>query len=222
MCQIYPSKKHNIDYQYEKIMTQKSKKSLITIFSLLFLPICNLSAQQTEQFKPSGSPEVLIFTDFNNASANGKSVSKFEITRAYFGYKYNFSQFFTGRFTMDFGNPGAGALNYTGYIKYGYLQFHKKDLTVKFGLIQNNMYEMLESYWGSRYIYKSFQGNILEFLQRRFHLYDGCAICSGERGKSFTKLSIMETPRWLQIGYLVNLSELRNQNIVWPELYQLS
>ena len=133
------------------------KKSLLTIFTMLFLVVCTLSAQETEQFKPSGKPEVLIFTDFNNATMSSKSMSKFEITRAYFGYKYNFSPLFSGRFTMDFGNPGVGALNYTGYIKYGYLQFQKRDLTIKFGLIQNTMYEMLENYWGSRYIYKSFQ-----------------------------------------------------------------
>jgi hypothetical protein len=133
------------------------KRTLLTIFSILSLTIGTLSAQTTEEFKPSGSPEVLLFTDFNYSTTNGKSYGKFEITRAYFGYKYNFSQTFSGRVTLDVGNPGVGGLNYTAYIKYGYLQYQKKNLTAKFGLIQNTMYEMLENYWGSRYVYKVFQ-----------------------------------------------------------------
>ena len=133
------------------------RKKLLTIFSIAGLAIGSVSAQTTGEFKPSGSPEVLIFTDFNNATSNGKNFSKFEITRAYFGYKYNFSPTFSGRVTFDVGNPGVGALNYTAYIKYGYLQYQTKNFTAKFGLIQNTMYEMLENYWGSRYIYKVFQ-----------------------------------------------------------------
>jgi len=133
------------------------KKKLFLIFTMVGFVICFVSAQNADTFKPSGSPEVLIFTDFNNSTTNGKSFSKFEITRAYFGYKYNFSQTFSGRVTLDVGNPGVGALNYTAYIKYGYLQYQKNNLTAKFGLIQNTMYEMLENYWGSRYVYKVFQ-----------------------------------------------------------------
>lgn len=133
------------------------KITLLMLLLGLSLSISTLSAQSTDEFKPSGSPEVLIFTNFNNSNSNGKNFSKFEISRAYFGYKYNFSPAFSGRVTLDVGNPGVGSLNYTAYIKYGYAQYQKNKLTVKFGLIQNTMYEMLENYWGSRYIYKVFQ-----------------------------------------------------------------
>jgi hypothetical protein len=133
------------------------KKKLLLIFTMVGFVICLANAQNTDAFKPSGSPEVLIFTDFNNTTTNGKSLSKFEITRAYFGYKYNFSQTFSGRVTFDVGNPGVGALNYTAYIKYGYLQYQEKNLTVKFGLIGTNGYSDQEKFWGNRYILKSFQ-----------------------------------------------------------------
>lgn len=132
-------------------------KIFVVVLCVFSWAICTVNAQNTGEFKPSGSPEVLIFTDFNNTSSNGKNFSKFEITRAYFGYKYNFSPTFSGRLTLDVGNPGVGSLNYTAYIKYGYAQYQKNKFTAKFGLIQNTMYEMLESYWGSRYIYKVFQ-----------------------------------------------------------------
>jgi len=133
------------------------KKSLLTIFTMLGLAICTLNAQETEQFKPSGKTEVLIFTDLNNTSVNSKSLSKFEITRAYFGYGYNFSKAFSGRVVLDFGNPGVGSLAYTAFIKYGYMQYQENNLTVKFGLIGTTQFDVQEKFWGNRYIMKSFQ-----------------------------------------------------------------
>lgn len=148
------------------------KKTLLTIFSILSIAIGTVSAQKDSiktaspqtvniqtggEFKPSGNMEVLVFTDFNSTTTNSKTLNKFEVTRAYFGYKYNFSRTLSGRATFDVGNPGVGNLAYTAYLKYGYMQYKDNGLTVKFGLIQNTMYEMLESFWGNRYILKVFQ-----------------------------------------------------------------
>lgn len=153
------------------------KKTLLTIISIFSLAIGSVSAQtgsiqsasaqtgstqtastQTgEEFKPSGKPEVLIFTNFNNTTVNSKSLNKFEITRAYFGYGYNFSKTLSGRIMLDVGNPGVGSLAYTAYVKYGYMQYQDKSLTVKFGLIGTNGYDVQEKFWGNRYIFKSFQ-----------------------------------------------------------------
>lgn len=147
-------------------------KKLLTIISILSLIIGTVSAQTEStqtgslqtgstqtvaEFKPSGNMEVLVFTDFNSTTTNSKTMNKFEVTRAYFGYKYNFSRTLSGRATFDVGNPGVGSLAYTAYLKYGYVQYKDNSLAVKFGLIQNTMYEMLENYWGNRYIYKVFQ-----------------------------------------------------------------
>lgn len=147
------------------------KKTLLTFFSVLCIAIGVLSAQTSkdnvqsaavtvkaaDEFKPSGKMETLIFTDFNNTTANSKSQNKFEITRAYFGYGYNFSPTLSGRIMLDFGNPGVGSLAYTGYLKYGYMQYQSKNVTVKFGLIGTTQYDLLEKFWGNRYILKSFQ-----------------------------------------------------------------
>ena len=130
---------------------------LLIFFSILSLSISALNAQTSDEFKPSGKPEVLIFTNFNNSATNGNSLNKFEITRAYFGYGYNFSKTFSGRIMLDVGNPGVGSLAYTAFIKYGYMQFQNKDLTVKLGLIGTNGYDVQEKFWGNRYILKSFQ-----------------------------------------------------------------
>ena len=133
------------------------KKKLLTIFSVLSLTTGMVYAQTTDEFKPSGKPVVLIFTNFNNTTANSESLNKFEATRAYFGYDYNFSKTFSGRVIFDVGNPGVGNLGYTAYLKNAYMQYQDKGLTLKFGLIATNGYDVQEKFWGNRYIFKSFQ-----------------------------------------------------------------
>ena len=97
------------------------KKILLSLF--IFCTI-NLNAQE---FKPFGVPEALIYTNFSNSGG----LSKFEITRAYFGYDYNFSTLFTGRLVFDFVTPG------NVFIKYGYMQYEKNGLNIRSGLVPN-------------------------------------------------------------------------------------
>jgi hypothetical protein len=114
-------------------------------------------SQDTIGLKPSGKPEVLIFTDLNSSFSGGKNLNRFEITRAYFGYSYNFSPNWSGRLVFDVGNPGAGKFQLTALLKYGYLQFQKSNLTAKLGMINTTQYDVQEKFWGYRYVLKSFQ-----------------------------------------------------------------
>ncbi len=132
------------------------RNNLLTL-SMFSLILFTVQAQNTEVFKPSGKPEILIFTNFNSSFAESKNLNKFDVTRAYFGYSYNFSPSLSGRVTLDVGNPGAGKFQMTAMLKYGYLQYQKEKLTVKFGMIGTNGYDVQEKFWGYRYIYKSFQ-----------------------------------------------------------------
>ena len=49
-------------------------------------------AGQEESFKPGGKPEARIFTSLNSTFTDGENHTKFDLTRAYFGYSYNFSK----------------------------------------------------------------------------------------------------------------------------------
>jgi hypothetical protein len=137
--------------------SNKMKKSLFIILIIFGISVYFVNAQDTIKFKPSGKVEALIFTNFNHSSTGGQSVSKFEVTRAYFGYAHNFSPTLFGRVVMDFGNPGVGGLQLTGLLKYAYLQYQKQNLTMKFGLISTTSFDVQEKFWGNRYILKSFQ-----------------------------------------------------------------
>src|ERR1035437_62800 len=67
---------------------------------------------QTDQpvvpaFKPSGKPIVTIFSDFTNSTTNSKTNNAFEISRAYFGYGYNFSSDFSAKVVFDVANSAT-------------------------------------------------------------------------------------------------------------------
>jgi hypothetical protein len=207
------------------------KKTLLTFFSILSLAIGAISAQtskdsvqsaaitvkQADVFRPSGKMETLIFTDFNNTTMNSKSQNKFEITRAYFGYGYNFSSTLSGRIMLDFGNPGVGSLAYTGYIKYGYVQYQQKNLTVKFGLIGTTAYDLLEKFWGNRYILKSFQDQYGMGPSADFGLsaaYKFSEVISADaiiqNGEGYKSL---ETDSVLKVGLGVTIHPVKNLTI---------
>lgn len=95
---------------------------------------------------------------------DAEPLSQFELTRAYFGYKMTVNDMFTGRVMVDVGR--INAVNEDGgsdprlvtYLKYGYLEM--KNLipitTITLGLHGLNQFKYQESFWGYRYIYKSF------------------------------------------------------------------
>jgi hypothetical protein len=132
-------------------------KKLLPLLFFMIGGIYAAFAQDTIKFKPSGKPEALVFTNFNSAFIGDKNINRFEITRAYFGYGYNFSPFWSGRVVLDVANPGVGKFQLTALLKFGYFQFQKNNLTVKFGMIGTTEYDVQEKFWGNRYILKSFQ-----------------------------------------------------------------
>ncbi len=124
----------------------KNMKKILFVLFMLFAFYTN-----AQEFKPFGTPEALVFTNFNSSTTNSQTLNKFEITRAYFGYDYNFSKTFTGRVVFDFVTPG------NVFIKYGYMQYEKNGLNVRFGLTPNVQIDRMEKFWNHRYIMKSFQ-----------------------------------------------------------------
>jgi hypothetical protein len=133
------------------------KKPILLLFFLATIMLSKLSAQTEEPFKPSGKPEVRVFSNFNSEFSDGENVNKFEITRAYLGYGYNFSKTLYGRLTFDVGNPSAGKFQMAALLKFAYLQYQKNKLTASIGMIPTTQFEVQEKQWGYRYIYKSFQ-----------------------------------------------------------------
>jgi hypothetical protein len=134
----------------------KSISIVLILLSILVIPK-TMSAQAEKSFKPGGKPEARIFSNFNAAFSESKLVNKFELTRAYLGYTYNFNEKLSGRITYDVGNPGVGKFQMTALLKFAYLQFRKNNFCITGGMIPTTLFDLADKKWGYRYISKSFQ-----------------------------------------------------------------
>ncbi|HUW91868.1 MAG TPA: hypothetical protein VMV74_01790 [Bacteroidales bacterium] len=123
---------------------------------LVLAATLSVSAQDTEQFKPSGNLFGLLFADFNNTFSGGENVPVFEVTRSYFGYNYGFSKKVSGRILFDATTQTVGGkMILSGYLRNAYIQFDDGTITLRGGLIGAEQISMGDKFWGYRYITKS-------------------------------------------------------------------
>lgn len=132
------------------------KRVTILLCLALFCNFTGVMAQQEENFKPSGKAEVRIFTNYTSSFSDGNNFNKFDVTRAYLGYIYDFSKNFRGRITYDVGNPGAGKNFYSGFLKFAYLQYKSDKFSLMGGMIPLYQYTLTDEKWGYRYILNPF------------------------------------------------------------------
>lgn len=133
------------------------KKLIFLLVLALGLASAGWSQSTTDDFKPHGKPLALIFTNLNTGFSNGENTKAFEITRAYLGYEYNFSPEWYAKLVFDVGDPKAGGLQMTAYLKNAYVQYRKSKLEIAFGMISTTQFKVSEKIWGYRYIEKSYQ-----------------------------------------------------------------
>ena len=132
-------------------------KKLLTTLTIILLFTNVFSQENQEEFKPSGKPFIKVFTNYHSTFINKDVHNAFEIQRAYFGYAFTLNKKFSGKVNIDVGNPGAGKLQMTAFLKNAYFQYKSGRLTTKFGLIGLSQFKLQEKQWEGRYLYKSFQ-----------------------------------------------------------------
>lgn len=133
----------------------KRIKHIILLASFIFSGL-SVTAQEGE-FTPSGKPVIKTFAEYHSIFTEGEANNAFQITRAYVGYQYAFSENFSAKVVMDFGDPSFGKFQMTAYLKNAYLKYEHKNLAVSFGMISTTAFKVQEDFWGYRYLYKSFQ-----------------------------------------------------------------
>ncbi len=135
------------------------KKHYLFVLVLLFgTSTFNLKAQSdNDSFTPFGKPLVLVFTNVNTSFSKNGNSKAFDLTRAYLGYEYFFSENISSRINIDVGDPGVGKLQMTAFIKNAYLQYKKDGFSARIGMIGTDQFNIQEKQWGYRYIRKSFQ-----------------------------------------------------------------
>lgn len=124
----------------------------------LLLGTTSLFAQDKKESKSKGKVFVKIFSNFHSGLGSMNDDSGFELSRSYFGYKYQISDKLTGKVTLDIGNPkNDSKLERTAYVKNAMLTWKEGNLSVDFGLIGTKLFKTQEKFWGNRYLFKSFQ-----------------------------------------------------------------
>lgn len=168
----------------------------------------------------------LLFTEWRlNTSEGSNNENEFGISRAYITVKSKLSEYSSVRITTDIRNVD----NFDGYtivLKYGYFdwkpQFGQKKLTVRFGLQPTPYTDIMNKFWGRRYMLKT-ASDEYKFLTTS-DLGTGFIVDLGDEGKlgtasihifngtSYTDVHEMNTRKDLN-GYLMLQPFTENENL---------
>jgi hypothetical protein len=155
LCNLNVTKERDFCIVKPSIIKLMKMKFLPAMLSLMVLTAVTVTAQDNDEFKPSGKFFGLLFTNYHTSFSGGENTSAFEVTRSYFGYDYSFSKQFTSRIMYDGTTEViSGKTIYSGYLRNAYLQYDNGKLLMRGGLIGAEQISMMEKIWGFRYITK--------------------------------------------------------------------
>ncbi len=135
------------------------KKTIFSLIMLLSLAFNLAQSQENSTFKPSGKVTARGFLNVNSGLSDNNNGVSFDISRAYLGYQYQLTPYLKAQVVGDFASGKSGVGQLTPILKNAFIQWKKQNITVSGGLIGLYQFREQESYWGHRYIYKSFQDN---------------------------------------------------------------
>jgi opacity protein-like surface antigen len=134
-------------------------RQILLCCALLALALVT-KAQTADDYQASGKPIARIYSNFHSGITSGDDNSVFEIERAYLGYSYNMSPVFSASILLDIGSPEDESVyaivKRYAYFKNAYIRYNQNKLDVRFGIVGMNHFKVQESFWGYRYIEKSF------------------------------------------------------------------
>jgi hypothetical protein len=171
------------------------KKNLLFILTAaIIIPMVQLQGQGEDAFVPGGEPVFQAFSNIHSSFDGDETSSAFELSRLYLGYEYAFSKSFSARANIDIGNPGAGNLQMTAYVKLAYLQYRSDGFMARTGMISTDAFSLIDRHWGYRFIAKTLQdeygmnpsadlGLAFEFSPAEFISFDVSAL-NGEGFRS--------------------------------------
>ncbi len=132
------------------------KKSKIVAAALLMAAVVTpkAMAQDAPQKKAQGKVIATVFTNFYTGFGSTNDKRGFGFDRAYLGYSYKWNNGLELKAVADFSNIGESK----GLIKNAYAKWDiNKKWMIQGGLISTTQFKTQESFWGKRYIMKSFQ-----------------------------------------------------------------
>lgn len=153
------------------------------LFLIIFISSSILAFSQdehNEEFKPHGSAIINIFANYHT---NFNNVVVPQVSRAYFGYKYQIDEKYSIKVVYDVADPGDWVrLKHTGYLKNAYLKYKYGKIEWNVGMIATTQFKVQEKFWGYRYIDKSYQD--------KYHMNASADIGASIKYKILDNLSI--------------------------------
>lgn len=128
-------------------------KNIYLIIILVFSSIGYMYANDGK-----GEAVITIFSDFHSGFGSSNNDRGFGLERAYIGYGYKLPQNLEVKAVMDFGmSDDVNDSHRIGFIKNAFLRWKTGDLNLSAGMISTTQFKFQESFWGKRYVMKSFQ-----------------------------------------------------------------
>jgi hypothetical protein len=122
------------------------------IMCLTLLLSVQITAQVPEKkFEPGGTATATVFVNYHyDLNREVEKKSQIEITRAYLGYIYSFSENISAKIIYDMANDGKA---FSAFLKNASLEWKiYPKFIVEGGMISTNLYDIQEKYYGYRYI----------------------------------------------------------------------
>jgi hypothetical protein len=137
----------------------KQLKLLIVILLLvLTYPLHAQDDSQGEEFK--GIVSGRIYSNFNYRVNSPNRSTSFALTRAYFGFERQLNEHFSANVKLDVGSPEDlsefSRINRYAYFKNAGITYKNGPVTAWGGLFDMIQYKVQESFWGYRYLFKSY------------------------------------------------------------------
>lgn len=134
--------------------------TLITLacFSSLKSQNVNKGNGQSEMTS-SGTNGKVIATFFGRVGASFNNYQGIDcsISRAYLGYRYKFSREWSASVIGDFAADRDLSGHYYPYLKNAFFSYSPGKFSLSAGLINLFQFELVQSYWGHRYVEKTLQ-----------------------------------------------------------------
>jgi len=133
------------------------KKILTVLINLLFAS--QLLYNQTT--KIPGTPIAEIFTNFHLNLNDTSETTGFDLTRAYFGYRFLPENNFSGTIILNVGNPdelapGSEPRRYA-YFREASITWSGEKLKATLGITGTRLFSFQQKFWGKRYVANTYQ-----------------------------------------------------------------
>ena len=136
----------------------KSSLMAFAVAANLFSQSLSAESHEEKKWTDNFTPIMTVFADFHSGFGLENDDRGFALGRCYLGFKYSLAGNLYARAIIDIGSfPKEEENQRAAYLKIAEVCWNYKRMTLNAGMISTTMFKLQESFWGKRYLMKSFQ-----------------------------------------------------------------